>query len=605
VDITNTMSAEDSTSSGSASKDMASAGQAPQASEKYRFGTTNSIVNATKKVQFGATNTIGNPATAVSAQSGNATVNQAANAFKAKISSRTRSELEEISKKRMTHVVDDVLGVPAQNINGKLIASVVQHLCEQYDGDVRERVYDEYEPTVSCWKTVIESSLRTELKDTIKREMLSKCRTDGTIEYNEIADEVRAERDALKASLRAEECEKIQKELDEERPAMKAAIKAEKERDIKRELRAEMEPSVRKDLTEKFIKRLTEGVDTEPIDDTANIQPPVAKQAQAARTRPMSINDMLNTQEIQPRSALAHAVPVQLAPLNFAENQSTPLEPPQALASAAPMHSAPVVLASIETAYNPATADQSTNMHSATAPFSRGLSAYSSKGTSSRASNLASTSTGSKRLLEEYQEDDQSQTPSTNSNKRARYSLLQGFNEVWHSTISEHLGDYRVLPRISSPSDSVLDMPTCKRVRFDRFQSLPAKLVDGDDDRSTSENDDDAVLGYTVDLQGDASLVNDEPTAEHIASLLQDDDPYENFSGGVASYGATGLIHNDNDSQQGSAFDGNGEESVDIEYDNEDTTLVGPSASAPFETKIKTEDEDEDNKWLAELDSEL
>jgi hypothetical protein len=590
------MSAGDTSSSGSASKDMASA----QASEKYKFGTTNSIVNATKKVQFGATNTIGNPATAISAQPGNATVNQAANAFKAKISSRTRSGLEEISKKRMTHVVDDVLGVPAQNINGKLIASVVQHLCEQYDGDVRERVYNEYEPTVSCWKTVTESSLRAELKDTIKQEMLSKCRTEGTIEYNEIADEVRAERDALKASLRAEECEKIRKELDEERPAMKAAMKAEKEQDIKRELRAEMGPSVRKDLTEKFIKRLTEGVDTEPIDNTANIQPPVAKQAQAAPTRPMSINDMLNTQEIQPRSALAHAVPMQLAPLNFAENQSTPLEPPQALAQAAPMQSAAVLLPSIETAYPPAAADQSTNIQSATAPFSRGLSAYSSKGTSSRASSLASTSTGSKRSSEEFQEDDEG-----DSNKRARYSLLQGFDEVWHSTISEHLGDYRVLPRISSPADSVLDMPTCKRVRFDRFQSLPAKLVDEDDDRSTSENDDDAVLGYTVDLQGDASLVNDEPTAEHIASLLQDDDPYENFSGGVASYGATGLIHNDNDSQQGSAFDGYGEESVDVEYDDEDTTLVEPSASAPFETKIKTEDEDEDNKWLAELDSEL
>jgi len=584
---------------------MAPGGQAPQASEKYKFGTTNSIVNATKKVQFGATNTIGNPATAVSAQPGNATVNQAANAFKAKISSHTRSELEEISKKRMTHVVDDVLGVPAQNINGKLIASVVQHLCEEYHGDVRERVYNEYEPTVSCWKTVIESSLRTELKDTIKQDMLSKCRTEGTIEYNEIADEVRAERDALKASLRAEECEKIQKELDEERPAMKAAMKAEKEQDIKRELRAEMGPSVRRNLTEKFIKRLTEGVDTEPIDNTANVQSPVAKQAEAAPTRPMSINDMLNTQEIQPRSVLAHAVPTQLAPLNFADNQSTPLEPPQALGQAAPMQSAPVLLHSIETAYPPAAADQSTDIQSATAPFSRGLSAYSSKGTSSRASSLASSSTGSKRSSEELQEEDEGQNPSTNPNKRARYSPPEYFNEVWHSTISEHLGNYRVLSRISSPAESAIHFPTCKLVGFDRFQSLPTESVDEDDDRSTSENDDDAVRGYTVDLQGDASVVNAEPTAEHIASLLQDDDPYGNFSGGVASYGATGLVHNDNDSQQGLAFDGYGEESVDVEYDDEDTTLVGLSANAPFKTKIKTEDEDEDNSWLAELDSEL
>lgn len=47
---------------------------------------------------------------------------------------------EEISKKRMTHAVDDVLGVLAQNIDVKFTASVVLHLCEKYYLDVRERV---------------------------------------------------------------------------------------------------------------------------------------------------------------------------------------------------------------------------------------------------------------------------------------------------------------------------------------------------------------------------------------------------------------------------------------------------------------------------------
>jgi len=77
-----------------------------------------------------------------------------------------------------------------------------------------------------------------------------------------------------------------------------------KERDIKKGLRAgtratlerDMWPSVQKELTKKFIKRLTEGLDTEPADDAAVKQHPIAKQAQAAATHSVSIQDVLKTQ---------------------------------------------------------------------------------------------------------------------------------------------------------------------------------------------------------------------------------------------------------------------------------------------------------------------
>lgn len=559
------MSAGNASSSASASKEMASEGQAPQASEKYKFGITNSIINVTNKVQFGTTNTIGNPATAVSAQPGNATVNQAANAFKAKISSRTRSELEEITRKRLANVVDDVLGVPAQSIDAKLIATVVRHLCEQYDGDVRERVYNEYEPTVSYWKTITESSLRTELK----KEVLFKYTTEGTLEFEELADEVEAEREAVKADLRAEQIEEIQKELDEERPAMKASMKVEKEQEIRNEFRAEMGPSVRKALTEEFIKRLTEGLGTEPTDNTAGKEPSVAKQAEAAPSGLMNINDMLDTRDVQPQSSislsngkalapdpssLTNSVHVTSAPMDCAEHRLTPLEPPStqsALGLVDPMHSTPVVLPSIETADPPAAADQSADTQSATAPVARGLSAYSSKATSSRASSRSSTSTGSKRSLEDDLDDDQE-----GPNKRARYVLsLQGYNEVWLSTIDEHLDDDRDLSRLPSPAGSERQMPNYDLVGFDRFQSLPAEP-------SWSE--------WRVMNPRTQRFFRRESSPDSVAPGFVDE----------------------------------GDDRATSE-NNEDTTLVGPSANAPSEMEVKTEDSAEVDMWLSELEAEL
>jgi len=637
------MSAGDNSSSASSSKLMTSGGQVAQASDKYKFGTTNSIDNTLKKVQFGATNTIGNNATAVPAQPATGAVNQVANAFKADISSQVRSQLEEISKKKMAQAVDEITGVPATNVNGKLVASVVQHLYEVYNDVVREKVYNDYEPTVTCWKGVIETKLRTELKDAIKQEMHAKCAKEGTLEYKEMA----AEREAMKASLRAEESEKIQKELDEERPAMKVAMRSEMKQDIKKELRAEMWPSVRKDLTQEFIKRLTEGVDIESTDNTANEEPPVAKQAQAAPTRTMSINGMLNDQqEVQRRSSLslstgqqlapapapnapAHSVPVQLAPMTFAKTQLTPLEPPQtasALPPTAPLQSAPVALASIEVAHAQVAADQFTQTQSTTAPFIRAMSA-SSGGTSPRASSLTSTPPGSKRSSAEFLEDEED-TPYESYHKRLRYSSPEADEDIWRFTINEHLSIcYYQTPPPDAFSEP--DEPTCESVVRERFQSLPAKpkwkwwrenlgggrletftgspvppSVDGDDDRATGENDNDATRGYTVDVQGDASLVNHAYTAEYLAGLLKND-PYANSSGGVASYGATGMNDDEYGSEQGSAFDGYREQSAGLEDDDEDTTLVEPAANGPSEIKIKIEDEDEGNRWLAELDSEL
>lgn len=540
---------------------MASGGQAPQASGKYKFGTTNSIVNATNKVQFGATNTIGNPATAVSAQPGNAIVNEAANAFRAKISNRTRVELEEITRKRLANVVDDVLGVPAQNIEAKLIATVVRHLCEQYDGDVRERVYNEYEPTVSYWKTITESSLRTELK----RDVLQKYSTKGTLEYQELADEVEAERETVRASLRSELFEMVRNEVEEELPAMRARVRVEKGQEMRNKFRAEMGPSIRKELTEEFIKRLTEGLGTEPTDNTAGKAPSVGKQAEAAPSRLMSINDMLNTADAQPRSsvslfngkvlapdpsAFTNSTHTQSAPMNCAKNQLTQ----SALGLANLMHGASAVLPSIETDDPPAAADQSTEMQSTAAPVARGLSAYSSKATSPRASGRSSTSKGtkrSKRSLEEYQDDDQGRSPSTDSYKRTRLILpLKEYDEVWLSTIDEHWDNDSVRSRLPSQTASERRPPNEDLICFDRFQSVPTELT----------------------------------WSEWRRMNLRERRLFRRPSSPVSGYEDDDRSTSENE---------------------EDTTLVGLSAYAPFEMNFKTEDEDEDNKCADEVDAEF
>lgn len=584
---------------------MASGEQAPQASEKNKVGALDSMFFVPKKVQFGATNSIAAPTPNVSAQPNNGSVNQAANGCYAKLSSRIRSELEEITNKRMAKAANDVLGVTPQSINEKLVATVIQHLAEQYGGDVRERVYNEYESTFSCFRSIAESAMRTEFKDTVKQEIRSKCRTKGTIEYNAI----QAEHDALRATLRAEEREKIQKELDEERLAMKAAMKAEQEQDIKRELKAEMGPSVHKELTEEFIKRLTEGFVTEPTENTAEKEPPVAKHTQAAPTHATRISDIGTPPDIQVQSSASRS----------AEQPAAQQATLASSASAAPTQPAPDVLPSIETADPPAAADQS------------------------RAPSVPGISSGFKRPaeeLEEYGERDFF----TNRNKRMRYCRDNGFNNfVWYNTMDEWLD--RDPPPVRDRALSVPSKPVCKEDELAccvRFWSRPRTpvSVDGDDDSSMSGTDDDAVTDYSTDededsstrenddnavtdqpvdedkdsstrendhdavngnsaeLQDDASLENAEPTAEQLASLLQDDGAYVNLSGEEAADGATGLLHNDNASQQGSALDGDDEESVEVEDADEDLTLIGAPADVPFEIKIKTEAEDESNVWL-------
>jgi hypothetical protein len=115
----------------------------------------------------------------------------------------------------------------------------------------------------------------------------------------------------VRAGLRAVELEKIQKKLNDERPAIEAAKESKKERDIKKELRAgtratserDMWPSLRKELKQKFIKKLTEGLDTESANNAADKQPPVAKQAQAVTTHSVSIQDVVYTQGFRHRAA--------------------------------------------------------------------------------------------------------------------------------------------------------------------------------------------------------------------------------------------------------------------------------------------------------------
>lgn len=53
------------------------------------------------------------------------------------------------ARSRKNHIRRE-MGV--QNINGKLIASVMLHLYEEYYNNVRETVYNKYELTVSCWR---------------------------------------------------------------------------------------------------------------------------------------------------------------------------------------------------------------------------------------------------------------------------------------------------------------------------------------------------------------------------------------------------------------------------------------------------------------------
>jgi len=83
---------------------------------------------------------------------------------------------------------------------------------------------------------------------------------------------------------------------------------------------------------------------------------------------------------------------------------------------------ASVHLGAIDLAHTQVAPDQSTNIQSATDPSIRVMSTDSSGGTSPRPSSRASTPPGSKRSSEEFQEDEEGQTHSTDSNKRARCS---------------------------------------------------------------------------------------------------------------------------------------------------------------------------------------
>lgn len=261
---------------------MASAGKVNRAPSITRanpnakeMAPTGEATAALPKHSFGVTNQLGGAAT-LQSRNDASSVNQAANNFVKKIANRVREHLEQLHQERLKAETAELIATG--DVNKDLTVTIKANIYKQYRGDVREVVYAEYEPTVGSWQTIVEQTLRSELYEIVKAEMLKKYSQEGTPEFKKIEAEIEQEKESVKARLTAERNSQIWDDLEKGREAKKAELsrkhKARLMRELRREafsqLKHENRVLVRKGMEKKLKLKLRRLAQLDADTDTSN-----------------------------------------------------------------------------------------------------------------------------------------------------------------------------------------------------------------------------------------------------------------------------------------------------------------------------------------------
>ena len=508
------------------------------------------------KYCFGSTNRIGGAASAVF-QPSQSTVNASSNAFVKTISSRVRSELEEIEAKRLA---DESVNVTSTgNADMDLIAAVVKNIRQEFMRDVREKVYADYEGTVIVWKDRVEKVLRAELRQEVRKDVIEVFKKKGSKEFNELSEEVRKEMDAVKADLKAQMTRDIQEELQRGQATMKAEmekkhkanLKNQLRSEVRAELRREMRNSVKKQMRRSILRKLAQS-DSEPDSaDDLEDQPPAVT---------------VSTDSIQAHLTNCH---------HLADHQDqAPAQSTQAPPSAGDA---------------PTTRGLTSNV-----PPSRIPSPVNSLAT-------ASSERRPKRKSEELEVETESEIAQRKRFQYGRYSPSAD-NTYFCPPASPTQG--RLRPRAAksegrhSKSRAAVQRSTTGQSRFISHSSQSS--VDEINYRrghaaqryQQEYQASPPPVDYVVDVNGEDPFVNNHPPSGYLAEVMRAEDPYANYTGEIASYGAEGLCKEEVESQQSWDEPANHQWHPDIGYEGDDEpTLIEHATSPPF----KKDDEDFDD----------
>ena len=523
---------------------------------------TNSMSTAEKplagqpKYCFGSTNRVGGAASAVF-QPNQSTVNASANAFIKTISSRIRSDLEEIEAKRLAD--ESVQITSTGNANMDLIAAVVKNIRQEFMRDVREKVYADYEGTVMVWKDRVERALRVELREEVRKDVIKVFKKKGSKEFNELSEEVRKEMEAVKADLKAQMTRDIQEELQRGQVTMRAELEKKHKANLKNQLRSEVRVELKREMRHSVKKQMRQSI--------------LRKLAQSD-SEPDSADDLKE----QPPAVAVSIDPIQAHLTNghhLADHQDqAPAQSTQAPPSAGDAPTTRGSTANVPPSRIPSPADSLTT---------------------------ASSERRSKRKSEELEDETGSEAAQRKRIQYGPYSPSADYTNFYPPP-SPTRGHLR--PRAAksggrrSKSPAAVQRPSAGRSRF--ISNSSQSSVDEVNHRrgraaqryKQEYQASPPPMNYIFDVHGEDPFANDHRPSGYLAEIMRAEDPYANYTGEIASYGTEGLREEESGSQQSWEEPADRQWPPDTGYEGDDEpTLVEHATSPPF----KKEDEDFDD----------
>ncbi|KAL8820808.1 MAG: hypothetical protein Q9191_007438 [Dirinaria sp. TL-2023a] len=232
--------------------------QAPKS--KYAFGVTNTLTPSAQK------DTAPKDNTAAETTSSNVVAETGKVLEKGTIEYRVRQQLEAQRSKR---AVGEQGPKTQDAMKDGIIDAAINQIRRYYEEELRQQVYAECEPTVGAWKTIVQESLRQEMKADVEKSMVAEARRAmeedwASAKWQKLRADIEAEREKLRAEMRA----KMAEEMEAEKEKMKEEERAKMAEEIKTQLRGEeyekmyeaekekMGHSVRAELKAKAIKEL-------------------------------------------------------------------------------------------------------------------------------------------------------------------------------------------------------------------------------------------------------------------------------------------------------------------------------------------------------------
>ena len=156
-------------------------------------------------------------------------------------------------------------------LKDNILDTVIDHIRQQYEEEVRNAVYAECEATVGAWKTIVEKNLKKEMRAGVEKRMITDAREAmenvGSTERRKLQDELESERQKVKAEMRAEMVAETKAQLyqeeygkiyDAEKKKMETHIQADLRQEAIAELKKEWAHPVRKEMRRKFAQAVAQ-----------------------------------------------------------------------------------------------------------------------------------------------------------------------------------------------------------------------------------------------------------------------------------------------------------------------------------------------------------